>query len=223
MARTRTLLQLRTSVQQRGAYENSADITSAILTEAINEAISETYDILVQRWADYYVTRANLTVTANADTVALPSDFYKLRKLEVVDSTAPSGYRKLSTLDLSASHAVGSQVVGKRYRYRLEQGNVVLMPTPTTGETLRIFYVPEFTLLSADGDTFDGINGYEELVIQLALLRCKRREELPTDDIEREINRLTLRVRDAADGRDASAPLMYNPFGPVDVDYDEEW
>lgn len=223
MARTATLADLRTSVQRRGSYENSADITDAILLDFINEAVAETYDLLVQRWADYYVTRVTLATVAGADQIVLPTDFYKLRKLEIVDSSAPSGYRALRPIDLAESHALGSTVVAKRYRYRLEAGNLVLMPTPNAVESLRMFYIPYVQPFTDDADTFDGINGYEELVIQFALLRCKMREELPTADIEREIARLTMRVRSAGDGRDATEPLMYNPFGPSDDGTEEEW
>lgn len=222
MPRTSTLSELRTYVQRRGSYENSSDITDAILNDFINEAISETYDLLVQRWADYYITRGTLVTVAGTDTVALPTTFYKLRKLEVVDDASPSGYRRLTPVDLEVSHTLGAQVTAKHYRYRIEAGNLVLMPTPTVVESLRLFYIPYATKLSADGDTFDGINGYEELAVQFALLRCKMREELPTDDIEREIARLTVRVRSAGDGRDASSPMYFNPYGSPDGD-DDWW
>ena len=91
----------------------------------------------------------------------------------------PSGYRQLRPADLAASHQFGT-AVSLNYRYRIEAGNLVLMPIPATVEVLRLFYIPFAAVLSSDASTFDGINGYEELVIQLALLRCRRREELDT-------------------------------------------
>ena len=216
MAKTVTLATLRAEVQARGQYEGSADITTTLLNSTINSAIAEVYDLLVARWADYYVTRANLSTVVGVDTVTLPSDFYKLRKVEIVDSSSPSGYRSLHPMDLSVSHAVGTTVWRKGYRYRLEAGTLVLMPTPVAVETLRIFYIAYAPVLVADADTWDTINQYDELVVQTALLKCKQREELPTDDIEREIVRLTMRIRSAADGRDATMPMLYNAYGPDD-------
>ena len=222
MARTATLAVLRASVQKRGQYENSADIDATMLNEFINEAIAECWDLLIQRWADYYVTRANLALVAGTDAYALPTDFYKLRKVELVDASAPSGYRRLRPADLAVSHAFGN-VVAWHYRYRIEAGNLVIMPTPTVAQTLRLFYIQYAARLVSDSDTFDGINGYEELVVQIALKRCKMREELPTNDIDQEIARLTMRIRDAADGRDATEPMTYSPYGPDDGSDWAEW
>ena len=212
MANTRTLAQLRTSVQARGSYENSTDITTALLNDFINEAIAEVYDIIVGKWVDYYtVLSANIAVTAGTASYAVPTDFYKLRKVEMLYSGTE--YRRLFPHDLDVAHRYTTPVRQKAYRYRLQAGNIVLVPVPASTETMRIYYIPFATRLSADGDTFDGINNYEELVIQLALKRCKMREELPTDDIEREVARLTMRIEKASDGRDAE-PFYLDPYGP---------
>jgi hypothetical protein len=236
MANPRTLAQLQASVLARGQYEGSNDLDpaknpSSPLTEFINEAIAEVYDLLVQKWADYYtVTGSPFTTVVGTfnyslDTIA-PS-FYKLRKLEVLisgDASDPQArWRRLRPIDLEASHRFTQYgLIGKGYRYRLQAGNLVLTPPPTSVDTLRVFFIPYATRLVNAGDTFDGINNYEELVIQQALLYCKRREELPTDDIEREIARLTARVRTAADGRDAGDPFYLAAGGPSDGDDDDD-
>lgn len=223
MARSWTLAQLRTKVQQRGSFENSVDITATILNEFINEAIAELWDIMVQRWEDYYVTRSNLSVSAAQDGITLPTDMYKLRKLEIVDSSSPTGYRRLRPHDLDASH-VFATVAGKAYRYRLENAKLYLAPIPAVAETLRLFYIPCATILSADGDTLDGVNGYEGLVVQLALKRCYDRQDMPTTSIDQEIARLTQRVRIAADNRDADEPFSLEPRGPDAEPADQdEW
>lgn len=215
MARTVTLASLRTSVQRRGQYENSADITPPMLNEFINEAVTEHNNILVQRWADYYLVRGTMSLVIGTDLYALPADFYKLRKVEIVDSSVPSGYRRLYPCDLDVSHQF-TTVVRHHYRYRLEAGSLCIVPTPIAAESLRLFYIPTTPLLVNDADTFDGVNGYEELVIQLALKRCKDREDLSTDGVDREIARLTMLVRSDADGRDATMPMTYNPYGGDD-------
>lgn len=302
MSNTRTFLQLRTSVQIRGGYENSADITDTVLGEVVNEAVAELYDMIVEKWADYYTVLSNdlvfigdtsgtgdsLTVSSGVVTmvdagatfraemvgqrmaiagasnaanngtfritefvsstsvkfvnargvtetssftwsidgsaaIALPADFYKLRKVEIAVGTGE--WRKLYPHDLDAAHRRTSTTSGKGYRYRVQAGNLVLTPDPgATTETVRIYYIPFATRLSADTDAVDGFNQYEELIIQLALKRCKAREELPTEDIEREIERLSMRIRQSADGRDAE-PFYLDPNGPpvADVDDWEDW
>lgn len=220
MANTRTLLQLRTSVQSRGGYENSSDITSTMLTEFINEAIAEVYDIIVGKWVDYYtVLGSPISVVAGTASYAVPTDFYKLRKVEM--QTTVGIFRKLLPHDLDVGHRYTNSVRAKAYRYRLQANNIVLVPTPTQAETMQLYYIPFATRLSLDADTFDGINNYEELVVQLALKRCKMREELPIDDIEREVARLVQRIEKASDGRDAE-PFYLDPHGPPYFD-DEDW
>lgn len=314
MANARTLAQLRTSVQTRGGYEYSRDITAAILNEFINEAIAETYDILVSKWADYYTIPSNnlsvigtfaglsLTIAMSGgvatttiggtpgldqrmigqrvlisnttggggvnngvftviavpssttiqylnpigqnetafaasaiidgtSAVPLPANFYKLRKVEVKESpvtgvTDGTDWRRLYPIDLDVSHRFTNPVYSKGYRYRIQRDTLQLVPVPASTEVLRLYYIPAATRLSADTDTFDGINGYEELVIQLAFKRCRDREEIDTSSIDAEIARLTARVRTAADSRDAGEPFYLDPYGPAgsfDVSDEDEW
>lgn len=302
---TVTLASLKLSVQQRGGYESSQDITSSILVAYLNEAFAELYDLVVQKWADYYTVLSNnlqfigdlagngtalavsggivtltddgagvfrtemvgsrVTVTGTtgslnngtfritsvpsaftltyandrapaftgdfafsvkgSNAIALPADFYKLRKVEVQGSG--DAWHRLYPHDLEATDNVTSSALGGRaFRYRVQAGNLMLSPDPgPTGPTVRIYYIPFAPRLSSDADTLDGFNQYEELIVQLALLRCKRREELDTSDIEREVERLSQRIRVSADARDAE-PFYLSPDGPP-MGYgsgsDDEW
>jgi hypothetical protein len=208
-SRAQTLAQLRADVQRRGAYEGSRDITPVVLNDYINEAVAECYDILVEKWQDYYTTIAGFAFIVGTDTYALPVDFYKLRKIELQWDTTPR-WARVMPHDLEVSHEY-RQNSSRHYRYRIQGGALVFVPVPQVAETLRMFYVPTAPLLIADTDAFDGINGYEELVVQLAFMRCRQREDLDTGDIEREIARLTARVRTASDGRDATEPFTLDP------------
>ena len=217
MALTRTLAQLQTSVQMRGQLENSADITPAVLTELVNEGIAECYDILVEKWDDLYTQVAPaFTLIASQDTYPLPPDFYKLRKVELLSSTASSHWSRLYPHDLSASSSFSVQgLVASRYRYRLQAGAIVFVPMPgTTAAQVRLWYIPHAPVLVNPTDTFDGINGYEELAIQLAYRRCLVRQELSTAMVDGEVARLIARVKTAADARDASEPFYLDARGP---------
>ena len=223
MARTLTLLELRTAVLRRGGVESSADLTSLVLNEYINEGIAELWDILRQKGDDSLVTSATLATSVGVATVALPTTFYKLRKLEIVDASTVSGFRRLRSHDLDSSHLFGPGVVGKAYRYRLQGSNLVLVPTPQAVESLRLWFIPYATILAADVDLLDGFNGYEELVIQLAWRRCLVRQDLDTTTSDREIQRLSMRIDAAADARDAE-PFYLSPLGSRGrFDLDDDW
>jgi hypothetical protein len=216
MPRTITLAELRTDLRALTGFENVPDPSDTLLNRLLNDAITEVWDLLIQKWDDLYTTSTTVVVAAG-DAVALPATFYKLRKLET--QNGPKWVRNLP-FDLDVSHTF-STVTGKRYRYRLQGANLQLSVPVAQSETFRIWYIPFSPRLSADGDLFDGINGYEQLVLQTARRTTLDRFELDTANAEKEIVRLTARIRTAADGRDASEPFYLNPHGPPDDEIDE--
>jgi hypothetical protein len=201
MARTVTLSDARSAVLRLGGVDVSADLTSTVLNEAINAGIAELHDLLLEKADDRLVTSTTLTTSIGVESVALPTTFYELRKLEIVDGSTPSGYRKLYQGSLDSSHLY-TTVVGKRYRYRLQGSNLVLMPTPQAIESLRLFYIPYATVLTADADLIDGYNGYEDLIYHLAWRRCLVRQDLATIDIGRDMEPFYLLDRVSYDEED---------------------
>jgi hypothetical protein len=227
--RTITLLGLRTATLQRGGIENSFDLGpsssngTAVLNAFANEAIAELYDILVEKDDDRFVTSTVLATAINVDSVALPGGFYELRKLEIVDGTSQSGYRRLRPCAVDSKHLFSTaRLYGKMYRYWLNAYQVTLVPTPQAVESLRLYYVPVAPTLVNDADILDGWNGYEELVIQLMWRRCLIRRDLDTGQTDREIERLIERVKTASDGRD-DEPFYLDPRGPGFDDWGNEW
>jgi len=220
MARTITLADLRNGIRRRGGWINSRRVTTAFLNDVINSAISEVWDILTGKWADYYSSEATLATVIGTDSIALPSTFYKLRKLEMLWS-APSEYVRLRPHDLEASH-IYRRGSGRALRYRIQGAQLRFAPTPSAVENLRLTFIPWATVLTADGDTFDGINGYEELVMQISKMRVEEELKLDTLGSEKEIERMKTRIRTAADGRDAAEPFYLDPRGPRSVHDDED-
>lgn len=216
MPRTVTLAEMRTSVRLRGSYENSVDITDAVLTEYLNDGLAETWDLFVQKNDDRYaVTSANITYAALAASVPLPSNFYKMRKVEILDGVV---WRQLHEIELDLAHRKLT-VSGKRYRYREIGSTLVLYPTPAVAETIRVTCFPFFVKLVADGDTFDGVSGFEELPIKIALKHCYVRQDLDARSIDVDIDRLKARISSGLDARNAK-PFQILPILAVD---DDEW
>jgi hypothetical protein len=223
-ARSWTLAQLRRGILRRAGIKEAgtADLTKSILNEFVNEAIAELHDLLLTKADDRLVTKMTLNVTANTESQDLPSSFYQLRKVEIVDGSAPSGYRQLHPVALDAKHLY-SQVTSRRYRYYPHGYQLDLVPMQVQAETLRIYYIPVAAVLVDDNDAIDGWNGYEELIIQLGYRRVLVRQDLSPTPAETEIARLVGRISQAADGRDAE-PFYLDPRGPRrhwdDDDYD---
>lgn len=179
MARTVTLASLQTQVRQRADMVGSEFITNVgELDEYVNQSVAELYDLLVQADEDYYTTSASRTATNGVASV--PTDFYKLRSVDVVAETGlpiqldpvPWGEREL----YQASPF--GYLAGTPRGYVLRSSSIELLPHPSGSYTFTLWYVPAPPRLDAGGTiTFDGNAGWEEYVVVDAAYKCLFKEE----------------------------------------------
>lgn len=211
--RTVTLAEMRGAVRTRGDYENSDVFPDTLLTEWVNDALAEVYDLLVQTWEDYYTAEAALVTTIGNAAVALPTTFYKLLGVDWLNG---GEYEALPSHRLRERNRYGA-TTGRPQSYRIQGAELRLQPVPDAVYTLRLLVIPSCPKLAAAGDLWDGVNGYEALVIEKVLLLCDAREERPLGDRVARIQQLEARVRSAANARDAGEPYY---FGGRDEDGD---
>lgn len=232
MSYTRSLLQLRKSLAKKVGVAGpsgdtaSSSLTADVMNEQINDGLEEAWDVIVDRWEDYYTKSAQLTVTSGIATQALPGDFLKLRRLWVLDSSTE--YKRLLPGDLDQAHLYTSTTLsGKNYRYRMDATGLVLMPVPPQNETLKLFYIPTAPQLVADGDviTFD-VPLVARLVLAIAWRECLDAQDMDVSPAISKIVELTAKCRVSADGRDADQPFYLNPAMPLrdeTGDDDDRW
>lgn len=217
MARTLTLADMRERVRQLGSYERSADITDALLNSFINAAIADVWDLFVNSNDDRYLTYVPLSATDESH-FALPGNFYKLRKVELTDG---SDTYELKRVDLERTHLMRSTVSAGNYRYRETTSELVIHPSPPSPPAayldIAIYYWPCAAVLSDDSQTWDGINGFEDLVICHALRKCLVRHKLPTTEVDTDIVRLSARIKSSLDRRGAE-PFYLIPQPSIDTD-----
>jgi hypothetical protein len=184
VARTVTLAQMRTWARQLSDTENDRNITDAELTSLVNRHLCEVYDLLVESGPPEYYA-ASTTVNAVAGTIqyALAADFRNLLSVYVHESS-------------SERRPLVAMPEGARGRYK----------APTGASTVTVEYIPAASVLSADGDTFDGVSGWEALVVnRVALDVIKKRGDDP-NIVLADIASLTGRVRARSRNRDRGAP-----------------
>lgn len=222
MTYSRTLAQLKLSVQRRWQIDNSPDFTGnggAMLTEMINDAIVEAHDLVIQKWMDYFTTVNQFSTTAGVDTYSLQtisaaSDFYKLRKLEVKFGTR---WRRLLPHDLEGSHHFISQGSGdKRYRYRIQGSNLVFVPEGLmAAETMRLYYIVLPTQLVNDSDSITfPVPVAQKLILAIVGRDVLDRQDLDPSPAVARIAQLTHELNTAADALDASEPFYIDADGP---------
>lgn len=184
MARTVTLLELRTWARELSGTENDSNITDSELTALANRHLCEVYDALVDAGPpEYYAATATVSVVAGTETYALEADFRNL--LDV--------YVRESDTELRRLRPMGS---GERGRFQ----------KPTTASTLTVEYVPAAPVLVADGDTFDGVSGWEEMIANLMARDVLVKRKHDATAAMAAIARLEGRISSRARNRDRGAP-----------------
>ena len=217
MAKTITLSELRQQVRERADMVNSLFVTDSEITTYINQSASALHDMLVQKFGnDYYLSSSSLSIQSGVDLYSLPADFYKLTGIDVVLSSGRS--TPLKRFGWDDRNRAGHAAVGSvNFRYRVQGTQIRLSPTPSANHTAILWYVPTVATLSSGTDVLDGVNGWEEFVVVDAAIKCKEKEESDTRILERQRQRLELRIEEAAENRDAGEPItvrdVYDDLG----------
>jgi hypothetical protein len=177
MARGRSLSDLRNDSYKRADCEGATDRhTPDDVTRYVNQGGAELYDIIVEaRGRSYFRKSPPLSITtlagtsfyAFSDDEDSPSDFYRLI------SVRRQGHESLRsfTPDEEADLRRADSPIGVPTHYELRPGGIELLPLHGAGTVIVVDYVPTYTDLVEDDDTFDGINGWEEYVVCFAA-RC---------------------------------------------------
>lgn len=185
MAATVTLLQLITAAADRADMPTPTTttfVTKATWTIYINSSIRNLYDKLIEAYGEdyfYFATPQAITTDGTNDSYALANDFYKLLGVDLkVNNEWKTVHRfNFSERNRFSLPGIQAQGRGELIRYRLRGTRILFAPLPSAGQSIRLHYAPTFTDLSADGDTFDGINGWHEWVANHAALKALAKED----------------------------------------------
>lgn len=180
----------------------------------ISQSRKELYDIIIQKFGnDYYLkTPYTYTTSQNLQFYPLPDDFYKLLGVEVaLNPGDPSSWVTLKKFEFIQRNLWNYPNVYTFYgitnlRYRLEDNNLYIVPIPTGGETLRIWYAPRPDQLINDTDIVDGVSGWEEYIIVDCCIKALAKEESDVSIFAGQKQALLKRIEEAAENRDIGEP-----------------
>lgn len=174
MAASVTLLALRTRARQYADQENSTFVTDAELTDYVNQGVRELYDLLIAAYGAGYYTAT--TTFSSAASINLPATFYKLEGLWKLDTNSKP-IAELHSFQESQRVEVANFLNNGYPRYRLKTATIELLPVPVPVFTIQCNFIPVATALVADGDVFDGINGWEDHAVLSAAIRMSMKED----------------------------------------------
>lgn len=193
MARTRTLLQMRTSVRQRADMANTTFVTDAEINEYINQGIAEFWDELYQKRGDLLYSTTTFTTASGTESYALPATCFEVLKatIEVQNATQDLQHYELSQREVFQPYA---SFRGVPIVFRAVGGNVSLLPIANGAYSGTIYYVTTAPSLTSDNDTFDGIDGWEDFAIWKAVFECLAKEGTDTTAAEKRMAAAMRRV-----------------------------
>lgn len=193
------------------------------LNNYINFAIADLHDILVECYGeDYFLNSTTGATVSGTQDYALPSDFYKLKGVDV--QLSGSDYSSISPFNFNERNKYedfGSWTVSglSNIRYRIMGSNIKFSPTPTSAVNYRLWYVPVATKLTSDDDVLDDINQYSDFVIISAAIKMMLKEESDASILLGERERLERKIKDAAKNRDAGQPESISDIYAENSDY----
>jgi hypothetical protein len=185
--------------------ENSNFVSDSELNDYINSSYSELYDLLVSSNSEYFLSSTTSTVVSGSSTIALPTDFYKLRAVDFYLNGRWYDIEQFSMNERNQDSTLYSSV-GVEVRYRLQGSTLKLIPSDNAGGQSQSWYTPFPTTLSADSDEIEEGNGWSELVVVDAAIKCLMKEESSTTELMKIKSDLTKRVVDMAAKRDSAKP-----------------
>lgn len=190
-------------------------LTDAQVLPFINQGYTMLYDKLTEAYgADYNlsITTFNTTATTTYALATVAPDFYKLRGLDVqYQGTQYLPLKPFIWKDRNAytnAYSAFGQFPGTYLRYRIQGATIVFTPLPTAAVQIRLSYTPAPTLLVSANDTIDGIDGWEQYVINHAAMQCLINEETDTSQIAAQQAQMEARITKMATERDSGAPMI---------------
>lgn len=163
---------------------SNSNWTDAELTVYLNEAIRINFAELTKINEGHFLTVTDLNVTANQETVPLPSDFFAIRALykksNEVYIILP--YRNNMTEGYSTQGGGGTDTYFPSYYIRGD--NLVLRPVPNFTETasMRLEYIqfPSTLVTGTDALTDQITPVFKQVIEMYAVYKAKMKESLVT-------------------------------------------
>ncbi len=207
MALTRTLAELTAEILHRGDLRSvRADPNSTELTRDINASLLKLWRLLAQVCPERFhsETPQAVAVVSGTSSYALATDCFKVTGVDVQDG---SYWHALEKYNFSERNLFQASTAEKRNtRYRIMGTYLHLSPEPGYNGDVRVYYMPLPSTLSADGDTFDGIAGYEEYLILDVVLKHKSRDEDDYGLIAGQLQAMDADIRDTGSDLDDAEP-----------------
>jgi len=204
---TITLAELKLRAKQKADREGSEFIGDAEMNFLVNSSIAELHDLIISTGLEYFLNSTTISTVVGTDTYALPSDFYKLKGVDLQLST--DEYVSLRAFNFNERNYSQDQswtvARGTNIRYRLYGNSLKFSPKVTSIANILVWYIPLATKLTADGDTLNDLNQFAEYIITDVAIKYLQKEESDVSILMQQKAELKRRIEIMTQDRDFGA------------------
>ncbi len=216
-----SLGQVRLMSRQRADRVNSKFVTDPEWNTYIVQSYFELYDLLVTLYEDYFLAEPLMITTDGVSgTFPLPNGlnyngarpFYKIMGVDMGLNNGGNAWVTLKKFEFISRNRYVFPNVSSTYlgvfnaRYRVMGTELHMIPTPSGGQFLRLWYIPRLTQPLLDTDVLDGVSGWTEYVIVDAAIKALQKEESDVSVLYAQKVALRARIEESGMNRDAGQP-----------------
>lgn len=155
-----TLFNLRIQARYKSDMVNDQLVSDTELDHYINQSFGELQDQLVKAYDDhYFLDGYDFDTVSGQKDYSLPSDFYKLGGVDVIEGGEVYSLSKFNFQERSfydSSYAVVN--AGAPYfKYNLIGDEIRILPEPTAAHTMKLWYTKRLSSLSNDSDSMSSV------------------------------------------------------------------
>lgn len=225
MARSATVLQLRTRAAERANRSDVSDTSFVTKTELIgylNASYTELHDLLVSAGLGFFESSQTITSTGvSTGLYTLPTDYYGTLAVDYLSST--NTYLPLERYGIHDRLRANGESPGQSRGYRIAGANIQFYPAPSTGQVYRHLYVPVAGTLDDDADTVDGVNGWEEFLVVDAAMKILVKEDSNVEALFREREMIRARIEDHRQNRESAQSRCIVDVSSVNSRLEGDW
>jgi hypothetical protein len=162
-----TLAQFRSVVSSKVGLDNTTAGDQGFIDLWVNEGVT---DVLLR--TDCRVRCATLTLTAGTWKYTVDAAIMKIMKAWLTNNTGGYELERMAVDDIVAMQLASATAVSPAQYYGFDGSDfLVIYPTPSTADTLNIFYVPRPATLSLSSDTPSEIPSEYQKAVEFYALR----------------------------------------------------
>lgn len=185
----------------------------------LNNAQREVQKELLQAGQNSYLSCAQTSTIQYADCYALPADFLKIHKFEVVLSGVSPNENSMILVPRTPMEISGIQGPGTPQCYFLKKDCAVLKPIPDNAYVIRMLYSYRVSDMTNDNQEPDAPEQYHELLACYATKDGFLKDGSDPSQIEKKIGSYLTLMRQDAQDRTEDVPRMVRFTQDWNLDY----